>query len=65
MVLVPLMYLYGRRNLPPTCTKQKNSFAVEISQVALSGPERIVWREHLAPMDVLMTAATVEMAGFG
>ena len=38
MVLVPLMRLDGRRDLSPSCAKRKNSFAVEISQVALSGP---------------------------
>ena len=44
---------------------RENSFAVEISQVALSGPERKVWREDLVPVDMLMTAATVAIAGFG
>ena len=65
IVLFPLMSLGGRRDFPPPCAKQKNSFAVEISQVALSGLERIVLREILAPVDVLMTAAAVVMAGFG
>ena len=37
MVLVLLMRLDGRRDLPPPCAKRKKSFAVEISQVALSG----------------------------
>ena len=40
-------------------------FAVEISQVALSEPERRVWREDLTPVDVLTNAAAVAMAGFG
>ena len=65
MVLVPLIHLDGRRDLPPPCAKRKNSFAVEISQVALSGPEWRVWREDLALVDVLMTAAAVAMVGFG
>ena len=65
MVLVPLMRLGGRSGLPPSCAKRKNSFAVDISQVALSGPERGVWREDLASVEMLMTVAVVEMAGFG
>ena len=65
MVLVPLMRLDGRRDLPPPCAKRKKSFAVEIYQVALLGPERRVWREDLDPVDALMTAAAVEMLGFG
>ena len=59
------MRLDGRRDLPPPCAKRKNSFAVENSQVALSGTERRVWRDDLAPVDVLMTAAEVAMARFG
>ena len=65
MKLVPLMCLDGRRDFPPPCVKRKKSFAVEISQVALSGPERRVLREDLSPVGVLMTAAAVAMAGFG
>ena len=65
MVLVPLMCLDGRRDLPPPCAKQEKSFAVEIYQVALLGPERRVWRYDLDPVDVLMTAAAVAMLGFG
>ena len=65
MVLVPLMRLGGRRDFPPPCAKQKILFDVEISQVALSGLERRVLREILDPVDMLMTAAAVVMAGFG
>ena len=65
MVLVPLMRLDGRRDLPPPCAKRKNSFAVEISQVALSVLDRRVWREDLSPVDVLMNAAAVAMTGLG
>ena len=65
MMLVPLIRFGGRRDLPPPCGKWKNSFSVKISQVALSGPDRRVWREDLAPVDVLMTASMVEMAEFG
>ena len=65
MVLVLLMRLDGRRDFPPPCAKRKNSFDVEISKVALSGPDRIVWRYDLAPVGVLITAAAVAMAGFG
>ena len=65
MVLVPLMRLYGRRDLSPPCAKQKKSFAVDISQVALSGQDRRVWREDLAPVFMLITAAAVETAGRG
>ena len=65
MVLVPLICLYGRRDLPPPCAKRKKLFAVKISQVALSGPDQRVCREYLAPVDVLITAATVATAGRG
>ena len=65
MVLVLLMRLDRRRDLPTPCAKQKNSFAIEISQIALLGPERRVWREYLSPLGVLMTAAVVAIAGFG
>ena len=65
MVLVPLMRLYGRCDLPPPCAKRKNSFAVDIYQVSLSGPERRVWRDDLAPVDVLMSASAVAIAEFG
>ena len=40
-------------------------FVVDISHVALSGPDRRVWREDLAPLDVLITAAAVATAGRG
>ena len=62
MVLVLSMCLDGIWDLPPPCAKQKNSFAVEISQVAFSGPDRRVWREYLAPVVVLITAAAVATA---
>ena len=65
MVLVLLMRLDGRCDLPPPCAKRKNSFAVDISQVALSGPDQRFWREDLAPTDVLITASTVATAGCG
>ena len=65
MVLVPLIRLDGRHDSPPPCAKRKNSFAVEISQVALSVLDRRVWREDLAPVDVLMNAAAVAMTGLG
>ena len=65
MMLVPLMRLDGRRDFLPPCNKRKNSFAVEIYQVALSRPEQRVWREDLAPVDMLMTADAVAMVGFG
>ena len=65
MVLVPLICLDGRRGLPPPCAKQKNSFAIDISQVAFSGPDQRVWREDLAPVDVLMNTAAVDMTGLG
>ena len=65
MVLVPLMYMDRRHDLPPPCAKQKKSFDVDISQVALSGPDWRVLREDLAPVDVLMNAAAVATAGLG
>ena len=65
MVLVLLMCLDGRLDLPPPCAKRENSFAVKISQVAFSGPDRRVWREGLAPVDVLSTAAAVSTVGRG
>ena len=64
MVLVQLMRLGGRRDLLSPCAKRKNSFALEISQVDLSGTDRRVQREDLAPVDVLMTASAVAKAGF-
>ena len=65
LVLVPLLSLYGKRDLPPPCAKQENSFAVDIYQVALSGPDQRVWREDLDPVDVLITAAVVATIGRG
>ena len=65
MVLVSLMCLDGRRDLPPPWAKQKKSFAVEIYQVALSGTDWRVWREDLAPVVMLITEAAVAMAGHG
>ena len=59
------MRLDGRRDLPPPCAKQKNSFAVEISQVALSGPDRRVWKEDLAPVEVFINVAAVATTGIG
>ena len=63
MVLVPTARLEGRRDLPPTCSRRKNSFVVKISQVALSGPDWRVWREDLAPVMVSITAAAVARTG--
>ena len=65
MVLVPLMRLDGRHDLPPPYAKRKNSFAVKIPQVALSGPDRRVWREDLSPVDVFINASAVVTAGCG
>ena len=65
IVLFPLMCLDGRCDLPPPCAKWKNSFAVDISQVALSGADWRFWREDLASVDVLMTADVVAMVGLG
>ena len=65
MVLFPLMCLDGRRDLLPPCAKREKSFAVEISQVALSGPDRRFWRENLAPVARLINVAVVETAGRG
>ena len=65
MVLIPLMILDGRQDLPPPCAKRGKWFAVKISQVALPGPDQRVQREDLALVDVLMNANTVEMAGRG
>ena len=65
MVLVPLMRLDGRHDLPPPYAKRKNSFAVKIPQVALPGPDRRVWKEDLAPVGVFFTGAVVVIAGRG
>ena len=65
MVSVPSMHLEGRRDLPPPCAKRKNSFAVEIYQVAFWGPDRRAWREYLEPVMVSITAAAVEKTGSG
>ena len=65
MALVPLMRLDGRRDLPPPCAKRKKLFAVDIYQVALSGPDQRVWSEDLAPVYVLINEAAVEMTGRG
>ena len=59
------MRLDGRRYLPPPCAKQKISFDVDISQVAFSGTDQIVWREDFSPVVVLITAAAVATAGRG
>ena len=65
MVLVLLMRLDGRRDLPPPSAKRENSFAVKISQVALLVPDRRFWREDLDPVVVLITVAEVATAGRG
>ena len=65
MVLVPPMSLEGIWDPPPPCAKRKNSFAVEIYQIAFSGTDRRVWREDLAPVVVLITAAAVATVGRG
>ena len=65
MVLLLLMRLDGRRDLPPPFAKQKKPFAVKISQVALSGTDWRVRRKDLTPVDVLITAATVATTGRG
>ena len=65
IVLVTSTRLEGRGDLPPPCARRKNPLAVEISQVALLGQERRVWRDDLAPVLVLITAAVVEMIGQG
>ena len=65
MVLVPLIRLDGRRALPPPFAKRKFIFAVKVSQVSLLGPDRRVWREYLAPVDVFIAAAAMATAGRG
>ena len=65
MVLFPPMRLEGRRDVPPPCDKRKNLFAVDISQVALSGPDQRVCREYLVPVMVSITASAVATAGRG
>ena len=65
MVLVPLMILDGRRDLPPPCAKQKSLFAVDIFQVALSGPDQRVWKDYFSPVDVFITTDAVATAGRG
>ena len=59
------MRLDGRRYLPPPCAKQKNSFDVDISQVAFSGTDKRVWREDFAPVVVLINATAVATARRG
>ena len=65
MVSVPSMCLGWRWYLPPHCDKRKNSFAVEISQLYFSVPDRRFWREDLAPVMMSITVAAVAMAGRG
>ena len=65
MVLVPSMRLEGRLDLPPPCAKQKNSFAVDIFQVAILGPDQRVWRQEFAPVMVSITASEVATTGRG
>ena len=65
ILLVPSTRLEGRQYLPPPCARRKNLLAVEISQVTLSGPERRVWREDLAPVLVSITEAAVATMGQG
>ena len=65
MALVPLMPLYGRRDLPPPCAKRENSFAVDIFQVALSGPNppsKLYDPNRFLPM---VTETAVATAGRG
>ena len=64
-VLVPLTHYERRQDLPLSCARRKNTFAVEISQVAFSGPERRVWRDKFALVLVSITRAAVEMLGRG
>ena len=63
IMLVPLTSLKGRRYLPLPCARRKKSLEAEISQVTFSGPERRVWRDYLATVFVLITAAAVEKCG--
>ena len=65
MVSVTSTRLEGRRDLPPPCARHKNSFVVEIYQVALSGTNWRVWREDLAPVMVSITVAAVARTGRG
>ena len=65
MVLAPSMCLEGRQDLTPPCAKRKKSFAMDIPQVALLGPDWRVWREDLVPVTVLVTAAVVATARRG
>ena len=65
MLLVPLMHLDGRCDVPPPCDKREKLLAVEISQVALLGPDRRVWRDDLDPVCVLMNATAVATVGIG
>ena len=65
MVSVPSISLEGRQDLPPTCARQKDLFAVEIYQVAFGGLDRRVRREDLSPVMVSITAADVAKMGSG
>ena len=48
-----------------TCSRRKKNLAMEISQVAFSGPERRVWRDDLALVSVSITEAAVATMGRG
>ena len=64
-VLMPSTCLEGRQDLPLPCARRKYLLAVEISQVAFSGPEWRVRREDLAPVLVSITAELVAITGLG
>ena len=64
-MLVPSTFLEGRQDLPLPCARRKYLLAVEISQVAFSGPEWRVRREDLAPVLVSITAELVAITGLG
>ena len=65
MILVPSICLEGRPDLFPPCAKRKFLFAVDIYKVYFLGPDKIVWREDLAPVMVLIPFTVVETVGRG
>ena len=55
----------GETVFTSTPFQAENLLPVEISQVVFLGPERIVWKEDLAPALVLITAEAVATMGRG
>ena len=63
--IYPFNVFGGETAFTSTLCQAENTLAVEISQVACSGPEQRVWGEDLAPVMVSITEAVVATIGRG